>query len=307
MIRSTTLFLAVVLLIGSIIFHGMAYGQAGRAGAKALRIEHDQQAGTISVFRAGGKAPILTQNARQDARPYIHPIVTPDGKGLLTEYRPPHHLHQTGLYWGLKQVNGRDYFMNWQGDYWRRVSARVLKKQGAQVQWQTVYDLLDEQGNTLLTETQNWSMQEYNGQYLLDLEWKGKAKTDINLGKFYVGGLFLRMPWQKGDRAEVVNAEGQKNRETEQQRAPWTDVGIQVKGRDDLAHIAIFDHPDNRAFPTPWRVDNEMGVGPSIQILGDWQIREGQTETIRYRLIAYTGALQSAALTRSWKEFARAY
>ena len=304
MIRSTTLFLAVVLLIGSIIFHGMAYGQAG---AKALRIEHDQQAGTISVFRAGGKAPILTQNARQDARPYIHPIVAPDGKGLLTEYRPPHHLHQTGLYWGLKQVNGRDYFMNWQGDYWRRVSARVLKKQGAQVQWQTVYDLLDEQGNTLLTETQNWSMQEYKGQYLLDLEWKGKARTDINLGKFYVGGLFLRMPWQKGDRAEVVNAEGQKNRETEQQRAPWTDLGIQVKGRDDLAHIAIFDHPDNRAFPTPWRVDNEMGVGPSIQILGDWQIREGQTETIRYRLIAYTGVLQPAALTRSWKEFARAY
>ncbi|WP_207509580.1 DUF6807 family protein [Telluribacter humicola] len=274
---------------------------------KTLRVEHDEQAGTISVFRAGDKVPILTQNAREDTRPYIHPIVAPDEKGLLTEYRPKHHLHQTGLYWGLKLVNGRDYFMNWQGNYWRRVSATVLNKKGQEVKWQTVYDLIDEKGAIILTETQNWTMQEQDGKYLLDLEWKGNAHVDINLGKFYVGGLFIRMPWKPGDKGEVVNAVGQKDKEAEGQRAIWTDVGIQVEGRNDLAHIAIFDHPDNRAFPTPWRVDNELGVGPSVQILGDWKIPKEQTETIRYRLVVYTGDLKDAGLTQQWKEFVRAY
>ncbi|GAA4452474.1 hypothetical protein GCM10023189_15960 [Nibrella saemangeumensis] len=308
MTRLVTFCLSIVLLFGGGIAPSKAFGPAKPGSGKIdLRIEHDGQAGTISVYRVGEKTPILTQHARPDTRPYIHPIVAPDGKGVLTEHRPKHHLHQTGLYWGLKEVNGRDYFMNWQGDYYRRVSATVTRKKGRQVSWQTVYDLIDAQGNTLLTETQNWSMQEEAGKYLLDLEWRGNAKTTVNLGKFYVGGLFIRMPWQPGINGEVVNAVGQTNKEAEGQRAIWTDVGIQVEGRSDPAHIAIFDHPDNRAFPTPWRVDNELGVGPSVQILGDWRIEPGQTEVIRYRLLAYSGALKDAGLTRQWKEFVRAY
>lgn len=305
MIRSVTIFLSTVIIsYGCGMLQSKAYGQGEPAiGETELRIEEDGHAGTISVFRSDGKEPILTQHAKKDVRPYIHPIVAPDGKGILTEYRPKHHLHQTGLYWGFKLVNGRDYFMNWQGDYWRRVSANVIEGKGQEVKWQTVYDLLDEKGNTILTETQNWSMQEQNGRFLLDLEWKGEAKTNITFGKFYVGGLFLRMPWHKGIQGEVTNAGGKRNKEAEAQRAIWTDVGIQVEGRNDMAHIAIFDHPDNQAFPTPWRVDNELGVGPSIQILGDWKINKGETEAIRYRLVVYTGDLNPVGLTRRWTEF----
>lgn len=309
--KLVTGFWAIVLLAcGSspLILPAMAYAQGAPAtDLKELRIEQDGKAGTISVFRSGGKEPILIQNAKEGFRPYIHPITAPDGKGVLTEFRPEHHLHQTGLYWGLKQVNGRDYFMNWEGDYWRLVSASVVEEEGKEVRWQTVYDMLDEKGNTILRETQNWLMQEINGQFLLDLEWKGEAKTAITFGEFYVGGLFLRMPWHAGIRGEVVNALGQRNGEAEEQRAIWTDVGMQVEGRDDLAHIAIFDHPDNRAFPTPWRVDNELGVGPSIQILGDWKIDESETELIRYRLVVFTGERKDSELTGAWKEFVRKY
>lgn len=268
-----------------------------------LIIEQDPDDGTISVFRTGSKGLVLTQNARKDTRPYLHPIMAPDGKSVLTEYRPAHHPHQTGLYWGLKMVNGRDYFMNWQGDYYRYVSAEVMEREGEQVQWQTVYDLLDATGHAILTETQIWSVREQEGKFLLDLEWRGTAKTDITLGKFYVGGLFLRMPWRENIRGEVVNAAGQHNQEAEGQRAIWTDVGMEVEGREDLAHIAIFDHPENQAFPVPWRVDGEFGVGPSRQILGDWKINRGETEVIRYRLVVYTGDLQAQDLTNLWKKY----
>ena len=86
------------------------------------------------------------------------------------------------------------------------------------------------------------------------------------MGKYYVGGLFVRMPWHQGVQGEVVNAVGQRNGAAEAQPARWTDVGIQLDGRNDLAHIAIFDYPKNSGFPTSWRVDNQLGIGPSRQI-----------------------------------------
>ena len=298
--RLITLFIVFVF----ISYSGNAQtSKNSKQQARTLRIEQDQAAATISVFFGKAKEPILTQIAKKDERPYIHPIIAPDGKGVLTEYRPAHHLHQTGIYWGLKLVNGRDYFMKWQGDYWRGISANVIEKKGKQVKWQTVYDMLDEKGNTVMVETQNWAMQKIDGKYVLDLEWRGEAKTDVTMGKFYVGGLFVRMPWVKGTIGEIINSAGQRNMEIEAQRAIWSDVGIKVDGRDDFAHIAIFDHPDNKAFPTPWRVDSQLGLGPSRQILGDWKLAKGETEVARYRLLIYTGELNSTELTRSWEKF----
>jgi putative membrane-bound dehydrogenase-like protein len=270
---------------------------------RKLRLIQDEKAGTISVYRAEGKTPILTQNAKPDFRPYLHPIAAPDGKGVLTEYSPGHHKHQTGLYWGFTRVNGRDYFHHPQGDYWRRVSAKIVQATGTEVKWQTVYDLLDSTGTAVLTETQNWAMREQDGKYLLDLEWQGEAKTDVTIGKYDYGGLFLRMPWKPGIKGEVINAARQRNAAAEGQRAMWVDVGMQVEGRSDLAHVAIFDHPENKGYPQPWRVDNQLGIGPARARTGDWTIKRGETEVIRHQLVVYTGELNDVELTKTWSAF----
>ena len=78
----------------------------GPAGEINLHIIENRELGTIEIYRKGGQSPILTQHARSNHRPYIHPIIAPDGKGVLTEYSPLHHQHQTGLYWGFTRVNG---------------------------------------------------------------------------------------------------------------------------------------------------------------------------------------------------------
>ncbi len=278
--------------------------QPAPAAGKGLTIRQDEQAGTISVFRAGDPEPILTQNARPDVRPYLHPIAAPDGKGALTEYSPAHHRHQTGLFWGFTRVNGRDFFHNPQGDYWRRVSAAVLKPEVKEdVRWQTVYDLLDAAGNTILTETQRWAMREQNGTFVLDLTWRGEARTDVTIGKYDYSGLFLRMPWREGIAGEVVNAARQRNERAEGQRAMWIDVGMQVEGRDDLAHVAMFDHPNNSGHPQAWRVDAQLGVGSARSRADDWTIARGQTEVIRHQLVIYTGALNDVEMTNAWGEF----
>ena len=226
---------------------------------------------------------------------------------MLTEFSPEHHKHQTGLYWGFTRLNGRDYFHNPQGNYWRRVSATITQGDGKagreDVQWQTVYDLLDEAGTPVLTETQRWSMRERNGTFVLDLEWRGEARTDVTVGKYDYGGLFLRMPWRAGIAGEVVNAARQRNERAEGQRAMWIDVGMQVEGRKDLAHVAIFDHPANTGYPQTWRVDGQLGVGSARSRAADWTLARGRTEIVRHQFVVYTGTLNDVEMTNAWGEF----
>ncbi len=261
----------------------------------------------ILVHRRGTAEPIVTQTAEANFRPYLHPLVAPDGNGLLTEFSPEHHKHQTGLFWGFTRVNGRDYFHHPADDYWKRVSVSILKAEAAAtgdgVQWQTVYDLLDEAGNAVLRESQIWTMRDYVDRYTLDLEWTGEGIADVTIGKYEYGGLFLRMPWKPGIHGQVVNNARQIDQRAEGQRAVWTDVGIQVAGRDDLAHIAIFDHPQNKGFPQPWRVDDQLGIGPVRARMGDWTIPKGQKEIIKHQLLVTTGALDDVKTSEQWSAF----
>lgn len=275
------------------------------SGAAPLRIKTHPATETIQVFRGG--EPFLTQHAREGFRPYLHPIVAPDGKGLLTEYSPGHHKHQTGLYWGFTRLNGRDYFHHPGASHWRRVSATAgPERTDGAVGWQTVYELLDATAAAVLTETQSWTLREEDGEYVLDLVWRGEAQVDVTIAEYDYGGLFLRMPWRRGMPGRVINGARQQDQKAEGQRAVWLDVGLQVEGRDDLAHIALFDHPKNDGYPLPWRVDTQLGVGPARARLGDWHIKKGETSVFRHRLVAYTGELDDVALTRKWRKYSGA-
>jgi putative membrane-bound dehydrogenase-like protein len=275
----------------------------GALPAASLNIKHDEAKGTLTVYRGDSKDPLLTQNARPDFRPYLHPIVAPDGKGILTEYSPGHHKHQTGLYWGFTRVNGRDYFHHPEGDYWKRISAKVLKGSGDTVSWETVYHLLGKNGEAVLQETQQWTLLDKGDQYALDLVWKGKALKPVTIGKYDYGGLFLRMPWKKGLAGGVVNGRGQRGSKAEGQRANWIDVGMEIEGRKDQGRISIFDHRANEGFPQAWRVDGQLGVGPVRARTGDWQIAKGKEEVIKHRIVVSTGDLAAEALTKQWREY----
>lgn len=298
--RATARVLFVLLCVNSLSL-------ATVSSSEPLRIEQSESSDIIRVFRVGGKLPILTQNAQSEMRPFIHPIQAPDGKGVLTEFSPGHHKHQTGLYWGFTRVNGRDYFHHPKDGYWKRVSASVLQAEGTidqpDVRWETVYDLLDENGEAILQETQRWTMRETTDGYELDLEWQGRANVDVTIGKYDYGGLFLRMPWRKGMNGQVFNAARQKNERGEGQRTVWADVGLQVEGREDQAHIAIFDHPKNPGFPQRWRVDGQLGVGPAPSREADIEIAKGESLSFKHRLVVYTGTLNDAEMTERWAEY----
>ena len=296
------------------------------AGFQAIQ---DDSAGTITVYRIGSTEPVLVQNAQPGMRPYLHPIMAPDGNGSLTQKAPGHHQHQTGVYWGFTRVNGgeapidtvkkwfyrddippdikeqigRDYFHNYDDKFWQRQSSMVLVDQGEEVKWRTVYHLLDANGEAVLRESQTWSFKEVDQKYLIALEWEGKALQDVTINEFDYGGLFVRMPWNEDIGAEVVNAARQRDRQGDKKKAMWVDIGMEIDGREDWGHIAIFDHPQNADFPVPWRIDGQFGVGPSRAIGGDWQISEGHTEIIKHQLVAYTGELDDVEMRGLWDDY----
>ena len=155
----------------------------------------------------------------------------------------------------------------------------------------------------IMQETQNWSFKEKDHKFFITLEWNGKALEDISINEFSYGGMFLRMPWRDDINGEAVNAARQRNQMAEGQRAMWMDVGMEIDGRDDWGHIAIFDHPQNTGFPTAWRVDNQLGIGPTRAIAGDWHIKKGFTEIIKHQLVAYTGELNDIKMRKLWDEY----
>lgn len=271
--------------------------------AEGLKLVKDEQRSVIEVFDDPGREPLVVQNARPDFRPYLHPIMAPDGKGVLTEDQPGHHKHQTGLFWGFTRLNGRDFFHHPDGNYWKRKDFKILRAEGEKVAWQTEYALLDEHGGEILSEVQTWEMQKTDGRIFLDLVWAGTAIEEVMIGQYDYGGLFLRMPWRKGTDGQAVNSSRQKNQEAEGQRDVWVDVGMKVPGRDDQAHLAIFDHPGNGGFPQPWRVDHQLGVGPVRARLGDWVIGKGKTEIIRHRVVVDSGKLNTRERTEQWKQY----
>ena len=256
--------------------------------------------GGIAIVRPTLDQPLFVFNAPEDGRPYVHPLLAPDGKGMLTEYSPGHHKHQTGIYVGFLKVNGRDYFHNRGADYFRRTGFKY-ENNSQGVFWTSTYELLDAKKSAQLVETQSWHFRDFQKSYLIDLTWSAKANIDVTFDKYDYGGLFLRMPFKGQPGAQAINSEGQINGKSEGQKARWVDIGMTVEGRKDPGRIAVLSHAKNPNSPLPWRVDGQLGVGPAPSRLGAWKLAKGDTVTFRYRFVVYTGEFQQDQVEAEWK------
>ncbi len=276
-------------------------------------LQADHTAERIVIAREGLGSPILTQNAATDHRPYIHPIIAPDGVGELTENQPGHHLWQHGLYVGLNDVNGVGFWEEGLGHnkatdgsfHPHLLAAPVIS--GPTVSWDVVTDWNGPDGSLMLTETQQWQLTDNGETFLLDVDWTLTATIDLRFGQYSYGGLFLRMPWRAETGADILTSEGADSTQAaEGQRARWIALSMPISGRTiGPAGIAFFDHPSNPEYPNPWRVDNGFGIVPSRCIAGEWLLPAGEHCISRYRLFVYTGAIDPTAIETEWTRFAQ--
>jgi hypothetical protein len=272
----------------------------------------------IEIFREREPIrPVVVQHAAADRRPFIHPIVAPDGRGELTEDAPPHHPWQHGLYVGLNDVNGVGFWTEGllptnaptDGTIHPQFAWASVHPDGSAATWHIASDWRGPDGATILEEAQSWTLHDRGDAYVLDLAWRLRAAggADIRFGRYAYGGLFLRMPFRRETGGRVVDSEGRVNAASEQRRARWVAVSMSVPGRapDDPVGVAILDHPANAGHPTPWRVDHELGIGPARCIAGPWTLGAGASATSRYRLLVHTGPTDPDAVEAEWRAFTR--
>lgn len=272
-----------------------------------LRAENDEQ--SIRIYRGNHQDPILVQNAQKNQRPFIHPILAPDGNGVLTENAPPHHPWQHGIYIGLNDVNGIGFWEEGVNRHPKDGSFHPLPLKPAVINlhhasWEIETYWRDPQGNHMITERQQWSLHDLGSTYELDFQWSLRAEIKLTFGHFDYGGLFLRMPYRHELGGEALNSEGQINGEAEGKRACWVSCRMPIEGRTDNAGFVFMDHPNNAEHPVPWRVDGQLGISPSRCIAGQWELGKGETQINQYRILVFCGDMDPSHVNNNWRNFA---
>jgi len=256
------------------------------ATATGLRLRH-------------GDAVLVEQVGHAEARPYLHPIRSPGQHILLTEDAPEHHPWQHGLYTGLNGVNGVGFWTEGLlGEPERRAADGQVRCVACATDvdgWLTRAKWRAPDGGLLLSDVMQWRARLHEQVLVLDLQWTLHAAADCRFDQYAYGGLFLRMPVHGAGDAALLTATGVRSQpEAEGQRARW--VAVDLTGGPQRAGLAIIDHPGNDAEPAPWRVDGQLGIGPSPCIAGPWSLGTGASRRFRYRILAYDGAADAARI-----------
>jgi hypothetical protein len=264
---------------------------------------------SIRIYRGDDAVPILEQHAPNNKRPFIHPILAPDGNGVLTENSLPHHPWQHGVYIGLNDVNGIGFWEEGVHNNPKDGNFQPLPLKPAHVElhhasWEVETLWLDPDGINMLTELQQWRLEDKGSTYSIDFQWSMKAEIDLSFGQYEYGGLFLRMPYRQEFGGQAINSEGQINNEAEGKRARWVACSMPIEGRTDQAGLAYMDHPNNPEHPVPWRVNYQLGISPSRCIAGKWQLAKGEVQTSQYRILVFCGSTNPIDVNVSWQDFA---
>ena len=249
---------------------------------------------------------LATYVMETNARPYLHPVRDPVGRVVLTEDRPADHPWQHGIFTGFHRVNGVNY---WKEDEGKQRFVRLLDlRETSDVSWRALVELVSTNGEVVLEEEDTFTLHapESPDSYLIDFELLLRAKEkDMNFGKFFVGGLAVRMPWDKANpRQTHLNSNGLRGRECEQQRAAWCNVE-RAFGNETFG-VAIFDHPTNPNHPCGWRADEQGLINPNISALADWSLPANQSIRFRYRLLIYRASATRDQLAKEFETFTQA-
>jgi putative heme-binding domain-containing protein len=247
-------------------------------------------------------ADLVTQVLDPSLRPYLHPVRDPSGQVVLTQDRPDDHPWQHGVFTGLHQVNGLDFWTEQQGKQ-RFVRLLDLHQTRDRAGWRSLTEWVAPDGTVLLEEEQTLTVHAPEGPngYLIDFDWLLRAKAhEVAIGRHDYGGLSVRMAFDSKRRH--LNANGERDGNTAAKRAAWCNVARAFG--EDVFGIAVFDHPGNAKHPAAWRVDGQGMINPSPSLSGRWSIPEGGEKRFRYRLLVHRGAGDAAVLGRTFDRFA---
>jgi hypothetical protein len=292
-------------------------GPWGRPGG-APKYEWKHDPGRELALVADGTTVWAYHFASKDNWPFFHPLSLPGGP-VLTGLSPADHPWHRALWFSWKFINGVNY---WEfkdlkdpasepagrTEFTGREDVKI-SADGAAIAMKIDYRYA---GAVVMREERliRVGMPRADGSYAID--WRGTfiaLDRDVELNKDtgYAGLFFRGSP--KLAQPRYLNSEGADAMDVHQKPAKWIDLTGVADPDFGPAGVAIFDHPDNPRYPTPWwrdrsRDDDEISyIGSAPLFTGPYVIPAGRSMTLRYRVLVHKGAADAAALNREFEAF----
>jgi len=307
----------------------MGYGRLATA-AMGLVLMHSAWAGSRLQHEEGkslsclldGKTLWKLNFAKEEGKPYFHPVCLADGT-VLTWLRPADHIWHRAIWFSWKHINGLNY---WEEN-------KEGKSQGlteiADVDFEERKDgvtrivmLIDYrapgQPRVLMSDcTITITPPDAAGCYRMDwrMTWTAqdkdvgfdRTKTQAEGGPSWGGyaGLSYRAVQGMTD-YQTLDSEGRQNMAGHGKPARWIDFSGLVGPEKKAAGVALFDHPDNPRHPTPMYIIMSGSFGycsPAFLFDKPYTLPAGKALRLAYRMLIHPGRGEKDTLEKEFKAF----
>ncbi|MEX2114366.1 MAG: PmoA family protein [Pirellulales bacterium] len=292
-----------------------------RAASAEITVEESPLGVAVSI----DGQPFTSYLIKSKSKPVLWPIIGPTGKRVTRNWpmetdvpgeTDRDHPHQRSLWFTHGDVNGIDFWSEGKGRIEHREFVKVSG--GPEAVIVTKNDWLSPDGSRRICQDQR--TMRFGGdkdRRWIDFEVAITASDgpvvfgDTKEGSFGVRtASSMRVDAKQGGR--IVNSEGQENQAAWGKPAAWVDYQGPVDGEQQ--GIAILNHPSSFRFPTHWHVRtyglfaanpfglNDFTAGAEK---GEATLPEGETLTLRYRVLLHTGDEKSAGIAQAFADYAK--
>jgi len=265
----------------------------------------------VLEIRLGGRKVAEYRFGKDVPKPYLYPVLGPDGKPM-TEDAPRDHVHHHSLYFSHDEVGGYHFWLE--------------GRKGSPIRHEKFLDIFDEKDRPGFTSINAWMGGDKpllrdtrtirfipleKGEYFIDIRFKVAAVSkDVTFGSTKEAGLpGLRVAPElrvRGGRGRMVNSEGQINeKECWGKKARWVDyTGQRADGT--WVGIAFMAHPSNRPYPPAWHArDYGLLAVNYVKWHKPVTLKPGEAPwTLRTRFYIHWGKTEDANVAEQFQRYA---
>ena len=291
------LFAAIISLAFGLMPCNAAKINAVKVGSK-INVTIDGKFFTAYIFSSDEKYP------------FFYPVNGPISGGSVTSMRNGEYPHHSSLFFGCDKVNDGNY---WQEGLERgriiSVNAEILKEGGDTVIisdeciWSrpgAVSPVKDSRKITITAPSKT--------MYQIDVDITMEMLLEVHIKKTNHSLFSARMAADLSVKngGTMINAEGAlAEKGTFGKPSPWID--FYGKRGESIEGLAIFQHPSNPWYPSPWFTRDYGFMSPTPMY---WPengeetfMKKGQTLQLRYRVLVHGGSATDAKIGELFEQY----
>jgi hypothetical protein len=275
-------------------------------------------AAKITAEKVGSKINVTIGNkyftsyifSSDEKYPFFYPVNGPFSGGSVTSMRNSEYPHHSSLFFGCDLVNGGNY---WQEGLERgriiSVNAQIQKQGGDSVLitdeciWSrpgAISPVRDTRKILITSPSATLSQ--------IDVEIVMEMLIDVTIKKTNHSLFSARMAADLSviNGGTMINAEGLKSeKNTFGKMSAWID--FYGKRGDTIEGLAIFQHPSNPWYPSPWFTRDYGFISPTPMYWPandtDTFLKKGTVLTLRYRVLVHSGDHNQAKIAEEFEKY----